>query len=123
MKMEIELTDEQAKKVEILKENGMDVGEAIDALFEMKEMVKYSSESIVNERIRRASEEKAELEAKMNKIDEELSFFEKLTDSSLDSTQKQKIVENEYGKINKTYDESVQDAKHKFKWSKSIFKF
>lgn len=32
--MEIELTDEQAKKVEILKENGMDVGEAIDALFE-----------------------------------------------------------------------------------------
>ena len=123
MKMEIELTDEQAKKVEILKENGMDVGEAIDALFEMKEMVKYSSESIVNERIRRASEEKAELEAKMNKIDEELSFFEKLTDSSLDSTQKQKMVENEYGKINKTYDESVQDAKHKFKWSKSIFKF
>lgn len=123
MKMEIELTDEQAKKVEILKENGMDVGEAIDALFEMKEMVKYSSESIVNERIRRASEEKAELEAKMNKIDEELSFFEKLTDSSLDSTQKQKMVENEFGKINKTYDMSVQDAKHKFKWSKSIFKF
>jgi hypothetical protein len=123
MKMEIELTDEQAKKVEILKENGMDVGEAIDALFEMKEMVKYSSESIVNDRIRRASEEKAELEAKMNKIDEELSFFEKLTDSSLDSTQKQKMVENEFGKINKTYDMSVQDTKHKFKWSKSIFKF
>lgn len=123
MKMEIELTDEQAKKVEILKENGMDVGEAIDALFEMKEMVKFSSESIVNERIRRANEEKVALEAKMNKIDEELSFFEMLTDSSLDSTQKQKMVENEYGKINKTYDESVQDAKHKFKWSKSIFKF
>ena len=123
MKIEIELTDEQAKKVEILKENGMDVGGAIDALFEMKEMVIYSSESIVNVRIRRATEEKAELEAKMNKIDEELSFFEKLTDSSLDSTQKQKMVENEYGKINKTYDESVQDAKHKFKWSKSIFKF
>lgn len=121
--MEIELTDEQAKKVEILKENGMDVGEAIDALFEMKEMVKFSSESIVNDRIRRANEEKAELEAKMNKLDEELSFFEKLTDSSLNSTQKQKIVENEYGKINKTYDVSVQDAKHKFKWSKSIFKF
>ncbi len=123
MKMEIELTDEQAKKVEILKENGMDVGEAIDALFEMKEMVKFSSESIVNDRIRRANEEKAELEAKMNKLDEELSFFEKLTDSSLNSTQKQKIVENEYGKINKTYDVSVQDTKHKFKWSKSIFKF
>lgn len=89
----------------------------------MKEMVKFSSESIVNDRIRRANEEKAELEAKMNKLDEELSFFEKLTDSSLNSTQKQKIVENEYGKINKTYDVSVQDTKHKFKWSKSIFKF
>ena len=34
MKMEIELTDEQAEKVEILKENGIEVGEAIEILFD-----------------------------------------------------------------------------------------
>ena len=32
MKMEIELTDEQAKKVEVLKENGMDIGDAVEAV-------------------------------------------------------------------------------------------
>lgn len=123
MKMEIELTDEQAEKVKILKENGIEVGEAIDTLFEMKEMVITSSTSLLNERIRKANEEKAELEAKMNKIDEELSFFNKLADNTLNSEQKQKIVEKEFGKYNKTYDESLMDAKHKFKWTKLFFKF
>lgn len=121
--MEIELTDEQAEKVKILKENGIEVGEAIDTLFEMKEMVITSSTSLLNERIRKANEEKAELEAKMNKIDEELSFFNKLADNTLNSEQKQKIVEKEFGKYNKTYDESLMDAKHKFKWTKLFFKF
>ena len=48
MKMEIELTDEQAKKVEILKENGMDIGDAVDALFEMKDMIKSQSTTAAN---------------------------------------------------------------------------
>jgi len=113
MKMEIELTDDQANKVETLKENGIDVGEAIDMLFEM-------NNTFIEDRLIRAQEEKAELENKISKIDDEISLFNKLKDNSLDTTQKQKIVEKEYGTIDKTYDESVQDAKHKFKWTRLL---
>jgi hypothetical protein len=113
MKMEIELTDDQARKVETLKENGIEVGEAIDMLFEM-------NNTFIEDRIIRAQEAKAELEEKISEIDEELSLFNKLKDGSLDTSQKQKIVEKEYGTIDKTYDESVQDAKHKFKWTRLI---
>lgn len=123
MKMEIELTDEQAKKVEILKENGMDIGDAVDALFEMKDMIKDQSTTAVDYRLNKVTQEKAELEKRMEALDEEISFFNKLKDNSLDVDQKFKIVEKEYGAGAKTYDESVQDTKHKFKWTKSIFKF
>ena len=123
MKMEIELTDEQAKKVEILKENGMDIGDAVDALFEMKDMIKDQSTTAVDYRLNKVTQEKAELEKRMEALDEEISFFNKLKDTSLDVDQKFKIVEKEYGAGTKTYDESVQDTKHKFKWTKSIFKF
>ena len=44
-----------------------------------------------------------------------------MKEGSLDPSLKVKIIEKEYGTIEKTYDESVQDAKHKFKWTK-IFK-
>ncbi len=123
MKMEIELSEEQAKKVEILQENDIDVGQAIDILFEMKESVIESSASLLEYRKSEAAKEKAELEAKLAKVDDQLSFFEKLSDNTLDASQKQRIVEKEYGIINKTYDERVQNAKHNFKWSKSLFKF
>ncbi len=113
MKMEIELTDEQAKKIDVLKENGIEVGEAIDMLFEM-------NNTFIDNKIIKAQEEKAELEEKLSQIDDELSLFNKLKDTSLDSSQKQKIVEKEYGTIDKTYDESVQDAKHKFKWTRLL---
>ncbi len=113
MKMEIELTDDQAKKVETLKENGIEVGEAIDMLFEM-------SNTFVDDKISKANEQKAELEEKLSKIDEEISLFNKLKGNSLDTTQKQKIIEKEYGTIYKTYDESVQDAKHGFKWARLL---
>lgn len=111
MKMEVELTDEQAKKVEILKEKGISIGEAIDILFD-------TNKQFVDMRISRATKEKAELEEKISELDEELTLFNKLKDSTMDSAQKQKIVEKEYGTITKTYDESLQNAKHKFKWSK-----
>ena len=123
MKMEIELSDEQAKKVEILKENGIDVGQAIDILFDMKDSVAKSNKEIVDYKIEQANKEKEELEKKLAEVDKELSFFDKLKDTTLDSTQKQKLVEKEYVAKSHTYDQTIQDAKHKFKWSKSIFKF
>ena len=123
MKMEIDLTEEQAKKVEILKEQGIGVGEAIDMLFEMKESLIETSNMALNSRIDKASQEKAELEEKLAKIDEELSLYDKLKDTTLDASQKQKIVEQVYIKRDDTYDMKVQDTKRKFKWSKSLFKF
>ena len=115
--MEIELTDAQAEKVQILKENGIGVGEAIEMFFDMKDVVSESTNKLLDLRIQRANEEKAELEAKIAKIDEDLSFFDKITDSSIDSTQKQKIIEKEYGIISHTYDEKVLNERHKVKWS------
>ena len=122
MKMEIELTDAQAKKVEILKENGIEVGEAIEMFFDMKDVVSESTNKILDLRIQRANEEKAELEAKLEKIDKDLSFFDKIKDTAIDSTQKQKIVEKEYGIISETYDQKVLNERHKVKWS-NFFKF
>ena len=120
--MEIDLTDAQAEKVQLLKENGIEVGEAIEMFFDMKDVVSESTNQILDLRIQRANEEKAELEEKLAKIEDDLSFFDKIKDTAIDSTQKEKIVQKEYGIISKTYDEKVQDEKRKLKWS-SFFKF
>ena len=58
-KMEIELTEEQAKKVEILKSNGISVGEAIDMLFEVKEKAITMRKEFLDARISNAQKEKA----------------------------------------------------------------
>ena len=121
-KMEIELTDEQAEKVQILKENGIEVGEAIEMFFQMKNAVSQSSNLILDRRIQQATEERAELEEKLAKVDRDLSLYGRIKDSSLDITQKQKLLEKEYGIGSKTYDETVMDAKHRLKWS-NFFKF
>lgn len=123
MKMEIELTDAQYERVKILEEQGMGVGDGIDALFELKESLALQTDAIIDKRLNEVTAEKELLEKRMNKLNKEINFFSKMKDSSLDATQRQRIVEKEYGKINKTYDETIQDAKHKFKWSTAIFKF
>lgn len=116
--MEIELTDEQAQKVEILKENGIEVGEAIEMFFDMRDVVSESGVLIVEKKIEEANKEKAELEQKIEKVDNDISYLNKIKDNSLDITQKKKIVEKEYGiKNQKTYDEEVMDTRHKVKWS------
>jgi hypothetical protein len=120
MKMEIELTDAQAEKVEILKENGVSVGEAIDRLFEMKYEISETSDKYIDERIEQANKQKAELEEKMAAVDEELSVFNKIKETPMNPDQKIKIIADEYGTKDKTYDETVHDKKLKFSWSKFI---
>lgn len=122
MKMEIDLTDAQAEKVQMLQENGIEVGEAIEMFFEMRDKISESSNEIVNRRIQKATEEKTQLEEKMAQLDSEINFFNKIKDSAINPSQKQKLVEKEYGLTSKSYDESVQDTKHKLKWGK-FFKF
>ncbi|WP_305512749.1 MULTISPECIES: hypothetical protein [unclassified Methanobrevibacter] len=123
MKMEIELTDEQAEKVEILKENGIEVGEAIEILFDMKDAVIEHGNDFFDHRINKAHQEKAELEEKLAQVEDEIELYNKLKGSALNPIQKQKIIVKEYGNVEKSYDETVQDQKHKFKWSNDIFKF
>lgn len=123
MKMEIELTDEQYEKVQTLKDNGMSVGDAIDALFEIKDVVALQTDKIIETKLEKVNKEKAELEERLSKLDEDISIFTKLKDTTVDVGQKQKIIQKDYGVTGHTYDESVQDAKHQFKWTKSIFKF
>ncbi|PWB88315.1 hypothetical protein [Methanobrevibacter thaueri] len=110
MRMEIEFTDEQAKKVDILKENGIGVGDAIDMLFDLKE-------TFADTKLNQAQDKKDKLEEELAKIDKEISMYNQMKEGSLDPSLKVKIIEKEYGTVEKTYDESVQDAKHKFKWT------
>ncbi|AMK15218.1 hypothetical protein [Methanobrevibacter olleyae] len=122
VKKTIELSSEQLKKVEILESNGVDVGEAIDILFKIKEDLLVQSDDYFDERINVANNKKSELEEKLHKINQEIRIFNKLKDSSLDFAQKQEILEKEYANIDKTYDVVIQEYKHKFSWMKNIFK-
>lgn len=118
MKMEIELTDAQAEKVQILQQNGIEVGDAIEMFFQMKDTISKSSNEILDLRIDRITQQKAALEEMITQLDDDLSFLNKVKDTSLDPTQKQQLVEKEYDLTHKTYDESIQDTKHHVKWSK-----
>ena len=77
-KMEIELTDEQLKKVEILKENDIDVGQAIDMLFEFKDEVENQKNSYIDSMLDDAEKQKAELEEQISQLDEDISILGKL---------------------------------------------
>lgn len=123
MKMEIDVTDGQAEKIQTLRDNDISVGEAIDILFEMKESIEAESDMLLESRIKEAAEKKAELEKEIDDLDKQMSVLDKLKDASLDVGQKQKIVEKEYGQLDKTFDEVIMDAKHKFRWSSNLFKF
>ena len=122
MKMEIDLTESQAEKVQLLKENGIEVGEAIEMFFDMRDVVSESTNQILDLRIQKANEEKAELEEKLAKIENDLSLFDKIKDGTIDSAQKQKIVEKEYTET-KTYDDQIQKVKRNVSWSSDFFKF
>ncbi|WP_432645556.1 hypothetical protein [Methanobrevibacter sp.] len=97
-KMEIELTDEQLEKVKKLEEQGINVGQAIDMLFEAKQEVLSQIEKI-----------------------EESGLLDKV--SNVDVDNKTENLEENYGDLEKTYEMEVQDIKHKLKWCKEFFKF
>lgn len=99
VKVEIELTDEQFEKLEILKEHDVDIGQGIDLLF-----------GIQHEIISQLEEQKHE----------EL-LLEKFADTGFDSEIKQRLVAKNYDE-SETYDRTVHDAKHNVKWSE-FFKF
>lgn len=122
-KMEIELTEEQLKKVEILQNNNIDVGSAIDMLFEIKEESYKKEAAYLNNKLDQANKQRKELEEKLNEVNKEISLYSQLKDSSLDVDQKRKILEKDYGEVDASYEMKVQDVKHNINWTRKFFKF
>ena len=97
--MEIDFSDEQIKKIEILKSNGFTVGEAIDLLFNVQNEIKNQIEQ--------------------NNHDEKI--LEKIQESDFDLKIKAEIFKKE--EIDhETYDEAIENVKQNVKWSE-FFKF
>ena len=89
VKMEIELTDEQFKKVEILESKNVSVGEAIDLLFGIQ----------------------GEIITQIEEQNNEENIIEKIYDTGFDSKIKQELLKKEYDETDsETYDKSLQDA-------------
>lgn len=101
VKIEIELTDEQFDKVKQLEEQGISVGQSIDMLFEVRD----------------------ETLSQIERIDEDMSLYEKLKDTAFDVDDKQKILNQQYGEPEKTYEMRIQDTKHKISWGRDFFNF
>lgn len=93
VKMEIELTDEQFEKVEILKSHDVDVGQAIDLLFGLQDEI-----------------------TEILKEEQGNDIIDKITDAGFDSKIKQELLKKNYDE-EKTYDVQVQEHKHTLKWS------
>ena len=98
-KMEIDFSDEQIKKIEILKSNGFTVGEAIDLLFNVQNEIKNQIEQ--------------------NNPDE--NILEKIQESDFDLKIKAEIFKKEEIDY-ETYDEAIENVKQNVKWSE-FFKF
>ncbi|MBS7258285.1 MULTISPECIES: hypothetical protein [Methanobrevibacter] len=98
MKIEIELTDDQLKKVEELESQDISVGQAIDMLYEARQ--------------------KAQSEFEV--MDKKLALLDKV--SEVDVENKAENLDENFGESGKTYEMKAQDLKHKIKWGKKLFK-
>ena len=88
--MEIELTDKQMEKVEILKSQDISVGEAIDLLFEVKDEISNQ--------------------------DKERNLIEKINETGFDLENKAENVKKNFTE-SETYEISLKSIKHEVKWS------
>ena len=116
-----ELTDEQFEKYELMKENGMEIGDAIDLIFNLRDELKLNNDELLEERLDQLNNKKQSLEEEMAKVDQELGVIDKLKDTALDFEAKNEILEKEYAAIDETYEMKVQELKRGLKWSK-LFK-
>ena len=91
MKIEIELTDDQLKKVEELESQDISVGQAIDMLYEARQ--------------------KAQSEFEV--MDKKLALLDKV--SEVDVENKAENLDENFGESGKTYEMKAQDLKHKIK--------
>ena len=124
-----ELNDEQFEKYQIMQENGLDVGEAIDLIFYLRDHFGVRNDELLEERLEELLIKKSELEdementdddltAELQKVTAEIDVIDKLKDTAYDFEAKEKILEKEYADIDESYEMKVQAHKRGIKWGK-----
>ena len=101
-KIEIDLTEEQLEKVKELEEHNLNVGDAIDMLFEVKDKALFDIETFDEDKI---------------------SFFAKVKGSRFDVDKKAQALDENYSEQEKDYTMQVKEIKGKISWAKDIFNF
>lgn len=124
-----ELTDEQFKKYQIMQENDMSIGEAIELIFYLRDQYGVRNNQLLEDRLEQLIIKKSRLEdemestdkdlsADLEKVNKEIDVVRKITDDQYDYDTKAKILEKEYADIDETYEMKVQAHKRGIKWGK-----
>lgn len=124
-----ELNDEQFERYQIMQENELSIGEAIDLIFYLRDHYGVRNDQLIEERLEQLILRKSELESEMENSDKDLSsdlyeiaaemdVLEKLKDTTYDFEAKEEILKKEYAAIDETYEMKVQAHKRGIKWGK-----
>ena len=124
-----ELNDEQFKRYQIMQENGLSIGEAIDLIFYLRDHYGVRNDQLLEERLEQLVIKKSKLEeementgndltAELQKVTAEMDVIDKLKDTAYDFEAKEKILEKEYAAIDDSYEMKVQAHKRGIKWGK-----
>ena len=97
-KIEFDLTEEQLEKVKVLKDNGIGVGDAIDQLFEIKDVALKH----------------------LDNVEKSVIFVEQLKNSSMDSSEKVEVVKERYANEGKDPDDAIREVKEKVNWGRDF---
>ena len=125
----VEINDEQIKRYQIMQENGLSVGEAIDLIFYLRDHYGVRNDQLLEERLEQLIIKKAKLEeemkntdndltAELQKVTAEMDVLDKLKDTAYDFEAKEKILEKEYSPLDDSYEMKVQAHKRGIKWGK-----
>ena len=133
-----QLTDKQYELYKIMQENNLEVGEAIELIFTLREQLQLRNNELLEDRVVELTAKKESLKEEVEQVDEaekssitdeilkieqELGVLDKLKDTTLDIDAKTDILEKEYATIDETYEMIVQAQRHNIKWSKFFAKF
>ena len=133
-----QLTDKQYELYKIMQENNLEVGEAIELIFTLREQLQLRNNELLEDRVAELTAKKESLKEEVEQVDEaekssitdeilkieqELGVLDKLKDTTLDVDAKTDILEKEYATIDETYEMRVQAQRHNIKWSKFFAKF
>lgn len=124
-----ELNDEQFKRYQIMQENELSIGEAIDLIFYLRDHYGVRNDQLLEERLEQLIIKKSKLEeementgndltAELQKVNAEMDVLDKLKDTAYDFEAKEKILEKEYAPIDDSYEMKIQAHKRGIKWGK-----